>query len=254
MPPRPSVVGMRTRAGAWAATAVALVALTGCVGVGAPGAEGDPSSSTAAPPSAGPTSTPTSTATSAPTPPAEADPLAAVDTVVFGATALSLRDGDVEVGTVPLVGEPLDDAVSVLTRVLGEPVADGVLGGHCAVPQTRWAWGEVRLGTADLYTDEGSLVFRAEQASVSTPDGRDVRIETPGGVAVGDPIGPLAAQVPVEHQSDFDPNGTGFLSLVYDLVRTRESAGETNPYGAIAWSEGGTVAGLGGPGWLLDEC
>jgi hypothetical protein len=245
---------MTRRRGTLVAAVAVLLAVTGCTTSGVSDGPSAPASSAAGAstaPSAG-AADPTGTPVPAPAP--VADPLADVDTIVFSAASLSLRARDVEVASVPLVGEPLDDAVAVLSRVLGEPVADGVEEDHCVAAQTRWAWGEVRLGTADLYADEGSLVFRAEQPTVSAPDGREVRIETPGGVAVGDPVGPLATQVPLEDQDAFDPDGTGRLSLVVDRVRTRESAGEMYPYGALVWSEGGTVLGLAGPGELKDQC
>lgn len=245
---------MTKRGVSWAAMAAGVLVLTaGCSGTAGSGGTASPSPSpTATAAAATPAPTPTPTATPTPTP--AADPLAAVDTIVFTAAALSLREGGAEIGSVPLVGEPLDDAVAVLTRVLGQPEPDGVLRDHCVKAQTRWAWDELRLGTADLYTDEGTLSFRVETPTVTAADGHEVRVETPGGVAVGEPIGPLVAAVPVDQHDTFDPAGTGHISVVFDLVRTRESHGEMFPHGAIAWGDEGVVRGLGGPAELKDQC
>ncbi|MBD8583651.1 hypothetical protein IFT90_03660 [Frigoribacterium sp. CFBP 8766] len=248
---------MRTRGGLWAATAVLVATMTvaGCASGAAPGEAGDGDATPRATATAA-ASTPApaeATATPAPAP----DALASVDTIVVTAAGLSLRQGEVELASLDVVALPLDEAVALLTRALGEPREAGVEEDHCQPAQTRWGWGEgTYLGTPDLYTDEGTLTFTTKDTSIETDDGRSVRLQTPGGIAVGDPIAPLAEATDPAYTDDFsaDPSRE-VLSLVYDLVRADEVSGdEISPYGASVHSIDGLVTAILGPSTLKDYC
>ena len=246
---------MRTRGGLWAAAAVLVATMTvaGCASGAAPG-DGDATPrATATAAASTPAPAPEATATPAPAP----DPLASVDTIVVTAAGLSLRQGESELASLDVVALPLDEAVALLTRALGEPREAGVQEDHCQPAQTRWGWGEgTYLGTPDLHTDEGTLTFGTKDTSIETSDGRSVRLQTPGGVAVGDPIAPLAEATDPAYTDDFsaDPSRE-VLSLVYDLVRADEVSGdEISPYGASVHSIDGLVTAILGPSTLKDYC
>jgi hypothetical protein len=227
--------------------AAVLVSVSACSGAGQVGEAATPAATVTV--TASPSGTPEPTATT--------DELASVDTVVVSSAGLSLRRGDVELAAVDVVAMPLDDAVELLTRVLGEPREAGVEGDHCLRAQTRWGWGDgTYLGTPDLYTDEGALTFTTKDTAIETDDGRSVRLQTPGGIAVGDPVAPLAETTDPALVDDFsaDPS-VPTLALVYDLVRADEISGdEVNPYGASVQSVDGVVEVIRGASFLRDYC
>ena len=242
---------MRTRGGLWAAAAVLVATMTvaGCASGAAPG-DGDatPRATATAAASA---PAPEATATPAPAP----DPLASVDTIVVSAAGLSLRQGESELASLDVVALPLDEAVALLSRALGEPEEAGVQQGHCTTAQTRWLWGDTTyLGTPDLYTDEGTLTFVTLDTSVSTSDGREVRLETTGGLAVGDPVAPLVEATDPALVDDFSVEPGRNLNLVYDLVRIDQLSDEQSPYGASVGSVDGVVTAIRGQSMLKDYC
>ena len=235
---------MRT---SWAISAAAAVAvsmtavLAGCTSTEAPAAE-----STASDPQA----------TSSPALESGSDALAGVDSIVVSSAGLSLRDADSEVASIDLVGTTLDDALETLTLVLGAPRSSDVEAGSCVSAQTAWAWGDnTVIGTADALTDEGTLTFGTNQTSVETADGRTVRIETPTGAAVGDPVAPIADGLDASVKDTFDtvPEEER-LSVVYDLARNDQVDGEWNPYGASVYSEKGVIEAIRGPGHIKSTC
>ena len=234
---------MKSSWGIAVVAAAVLVSVAGCAG-------SDPSAEPA------PTVTVTASASSAPSAsPAPVDELASVDTVVVTAAGLSLRQGDSELAMLDVVALPLDEAVALLSRVLGEPQEAGVEEGHCTTAQTRWLWGEsTYLGTPDLYTDEGTLTFVTLDASVSTSDGREVRLETTGGLAVGDPVAPLVEATDPALVDDFSVEPGRNLNLVYDLVRIDQLSDEQSPYGASVGSVDGVVTAIRGQSMLKDYC
>jgi len=246
---------MRTRGGLWAATAVLVATMTvaGCASGAATGDAGDGDATPrATATAAASTPAPEATATPAPAP----DALASVDTIVVSAAGLSLRQGESELAALDVAAVPLDDAVALLTRVLGEPRPDGLEESHCRPAQTRWGWGTAtHIGTPDLYTDEGTLTFTARDATIEAPDGRDVRIETTGGLAVGDPIATLDAETDATVKDDFSPGPGRNLGIVYDLDRTEEiSGGEWSPHGASVHSTDGTIEAIRSTSTLKDFC
>lgn len=202
---------------------------------------------------ASPSSDPTSTSTPAPE---EFDELASVDTIVVTSAGLSLRRGESELAALDVAAVPLDDAVALLTRVLGEPRSDGLEDSHCRPAQTRWGWGTAtHIGTPDLYTDEGTLTFTARDAAIETPEGRSVRIETTGGLAVGDPVATLDAETDATVKDDFSPGPERSLGIVYDLDRTEQiSDGEWSPHGASVHSTDGTIDVIRSTSTLKDFC
>jgi hypothetical protein len=245
---------MRTRGGLWAAAAVLVATMTvaGCASGAAPG-DGDATPrATATAAASTPAPAPEATATPALAP----DPLASVDTIVVSAAGLSFRQGGSELAALDVAAVPLDDAVSLLTRVLGEPRPDGLEQSHCRPAQTRWGWGAAtHIGTPDLYTDEGTLTFTARDATIEAPDGRNVRIETTGGLAVGDPIATLDAETDATVKDDFSPGPERSLGIVYDLDRTEEiSGGEWSPHGASVSSTDGTIEAIRSTSTLKDFC
>lgn len=253
---------MKTRGGLWAAAAAVLVTtmtVAGCAAGAAPGEPGEGSATpraTATAAASTSSATPTPEASATPKPTLEADPLAEVDTIVVSAAGLSLREGGSELATLDVAAVPLDDAVALLSRVLGEPRADGVEESHCRPAQTRWTWGTAtRIGTRDLYTDEGTLTFAARDATLETPGGGTVRVETTGGLAVGDPVAPLDATTDATVKDDFSPGADRNLGIVYDLDRTQEiSSGEWNPHGASVYSVNGTIEAIRSTSTLKDFC
>lgn len=199
-----------------------------------------------------PTAEPTSEPTAAASP---ADPLASVDRIVVSGTGLALFRGDEQLASLPFVGGDLDEQVATLTTVFGaEPREAGVLGDHCVLPQTRWAWGETYHGTRALSTDEGSLVFLGYDAAVTRPDGSAVRIETTTGVAPGEAAAPLVQLPPDQVDDDFlDESGRGYY--LYDRVRVLDVSGpEVGGYGALAATEDGVVDRIAAPTTLHDYC
>jgi hypothetical protein len=235
---------MKSSWGIAVVTAAVLVSLTGCV-------DGDVGSSPTVTVTAG--AEPTSTATSEPT---AVDELAAVDTIVVSAAGLSLRQGETELAMLDVVALPLDEAAALLSRTLGEPRAEGVEADHCRVAQTRWGWGTAtHIGTPDLYTDEGTLTFTARDAAIETPDGRSVRIETTGGLAVGDPIVSLDAATDATVKDDFSVEPGRDLGIVYDLDRTEQiSPDEWSPHGASVHSTDGVIEVIRSTSTLKDFC
>jgi hypothetical protein len=238
---------MKSSWGIAVVTAAVLVSLTGCVG-GDVVAEGPTVTATVTA-----VAEPTSTATPEPTP---VDELAAVDTIVVSAAGLSLRQGETELAMLDVVALPLDDAVALLSRVLGEPRAAGVESDHCVAAQTRWGWGTAtHVGTPDLYTDEGTLTFTARDAAIETPGGRSVRIETTGGLAVGDPIAPLDAATDATVKDDFSVEPGRDLGIVYDLDRTTQiTSDEWSPHGASVHSTDGAIEVIRSTSTLKDFC
>ena len=234
---------MKSSWGIAVVAAAVLVSVAGCAG-------SDPSAEPA------PTVTVTASASSAPSAsPAPVDELASVDTVVVTAAGLSLRQGDSELAMLDVVALPLDEAVALLSRALGEPQEAGVEEGHCTTAQTRWLWGDsTYLGTPDLYTDEGTLTFVTLDTSVSTSDGREVRLETTGGLAVGDPVAPLVEATDPALVDDFSVEPGRDLNLVYDLVRIDQLSDEQSPYGASVGSTDGLVTAIRGQSMLKDYC
>lgn len=234
---------MKSSWGIAVVTAAVLVSVAGCAG-------SDPAAEPA------PTVTVTASASSTPSAsPAPVDELASVDTVVVTAAGLSLRQGDSELAMLDVVALPLDEAVALLSRALGEPEEAGVEEGHCTTAQTRWLWGEsTYLGTPDLYTDEGTLTFVTLDTSVSTSDGREVRLETTGGLAVGDPVAPLVQATDPALVDDFSVEPGRNLNLVYDLVRIDQLSDEQSPYGASVGSVDGVVTAIRGQSMLKDYC
>jgi len=234
---------MKSSWGIAVVAAAVLVSVAGCAG-------SDPSAEPA------PTVTVTASASSAPSAsPAPVDELASVDTIVVTAAGLSLRQGDSELAMLDVVALPLDEAVALLSRALGEPQEAGVEEGHCTTAQTRWLWGEsTYLGTPDLYTDEGTLTFVTLDTSVSTSDGREVRLETTGGLAVGDPVAPLVEATDPALVDDFSVEPGRDLNLVYDLVRIDQLSDEQSPYGASVGSVDGVVTAIRGQSMLKDYC
>jgi hypothetical protein len=234
---------MKSSWGIAVVAAAVLVSVVGCAG-------SDPSAEPA------PTVTVTASASSTPSAsPAPVDELASVDTIVVTAAGLSLRQGDSELAMLDVVALPLDEAVALLSRALGEPEEAGVEEGHCTTAQTRWLWGEsTYLGTPDLYTDEGTLTFVTLDTSVSTSDGREVRLETTGGLAVGDPVAPLVEATDPALVDDFSGEPDRNLNLVYDLVRIDQLSDEQSPYGASVGSVDGVVTAIRGQSMLKDYC
>jgi len=234
---------MKSSWGIAVVAAAVLVSVAGCAG-------SDPTAEPA------PTVTVTASASSTPSAsPAPVDELASVDTIVVTAAGLSLRQGDSELAMLDVVALPLDEAVALLSRVLGEPQEAGVEEGHCTTAQTRWLWGDsTYLGTPDLYTDEGTLTFVTLDASVSTSDGREVRLETTGGLAVGDPVAPLVEATDPALVDDFSVEPGRNLNLVYDLVRIDQLSDEQSPYGASVGSVDGVVTAIRGQSMLKDYC
>ena len=234
---------MKSSWGIAVVAAAVLVSVAGCAG-------SDPTAEPA------PTVTVTASASSTPSAsPAPVDELASVDTIVVTAAGLSLRQGDSELAMLDVVDLPLDEAVVLLSRALGEPEEAGVEEGHCTTAQTRWLWGDsTYLGTPDLYTDEGTLTFVTLDASVSTSDGREVRLETTGGLAVGDPVAPLVEATDPALVDDFSVEPGRNLNLVYDLVRIDQLSDEQSPYGASVGSVDGVVTAIRGQSMLKDYC
>jgi len=234
---------MKSSWGIAVVAAAVLVSVAGCAG-------SDPTAEPA------PTVTVTASANSTPSAsPAPVDELASVDTIVVTAAGLSLRQGDSELAMLDVVALPLDEAVALLSRVLGEPQEAGVEEGHCTTAQTRWLWGDsTYLGTPDLYTDEGTLTFVTLDTSVSTSDGREVRLETTGGLAVGDPVAPLVEATDPALVDDFSVEPGRNLNLVYDLVRIDQLSDEQSPYGASVGSVDGVVTAIRGQSMLKDYC
>ena len=234
---------MKSSWGIAVVAAAVLVSVAGCAG-------SDPTAEPA------PTVTVTASASSTPSAsPAPVDELASVDTIVVTAAGLSLRQGDSELAMLDVVALPLDEAVALLSRVLGEPQEAGVEEGHCTTAQTRWLWGDsTYLGTPDLYTDEGTLTFVTLDTSVSTSDGREVRLETTGGLAVGDPVAPLVEATDPALVDDFSVEPGRNLNLVYDLVRIDQLSDEQSPYGASVGSVDGVVTAIRGQSMLKDYC
>jgi len=216
--------------------------------------------------SAAPSATPTSSAvasqtpapsTTAAAPEQGADALDSVDTIVVSATQLSLRAADSEVASIALVGTPLDDAVSTLTDVLGEPRPSDLEASSCVRAQTAWSWGDAtRIGTPDLHTDDGTLSFGTNETAVATTDGRSVRIETLTGEAVGDSVAPLDEALDATVKDDFaSVPDQELLSIVYDLVRNPQvDSGDYRPYGASVYSEKGIIAAIQGPNEIKSDC
>jgi hypothetical protein len=240
---------MKSSWGIAVVTAAVLSSVAGCAGGDVVGSV--PTATATATVTAG--AEPPSTATPEPTP---VDELAAVDTIVVSAAGLSLRQGESELASLDVVAVPLDDAVALLARVLGEPRADGLEGSHCRPAQTRWGWGTAtHIGTPDLYTDEGTLTFTARDAAIETPDGRSVRIETTGGLAVGDPIAPLDAATDATVKDDFSVEPGRDLGIVYDLDRTTQISGdEWSPHGASVHSTDGAIEVIRSTSTLKDFC
>ena len=239
----------------WAAAVVlvATMTVTGCASGAATGEAGDGDASPRATTTpAASTPAPEATPTTAPA----ADPLAAVDTIVVTAAGLSLRQGESELAALDVVAAPLDEAVALLTRVLGEPRPDGLDESHCRPAQTRWGWGAAtHIGTPDLYTDAGTLTFTARDAAVETPDGREVRIETTGGLAVGDPIASLDAATDATMKDGASDAANHGLGIVYDLDRTAEIFdGEWSPHGASVYSTDGVIEVIRSTSTLKDFC
>lgn len=244
---------MRTRGGLWAAAAVLVATMTvaGCASGAAPGEAGDGDATPRATAAAS-TPAPEAAATPAPAP----DALASVDTIVVSAAGLSLRQGGAELAALDVAAVPLDDAVALLTRVLGEPRPDGLEESHCRPAQTRWGWGTAtHIGTPDLYTDEGTLTFTARDATIEAPDGRTVRIETTGGLAVGDPIASLDAATDATVKDGGSSDAGSSLGIVYDLDHTEEiSGGEWSPHGASVYSTDGAIEVIRSTSTLKDFC
>jgi len=217
--------------------------------------------------SAAPTSSPSASASTSQTPAPStsaaaapeqgADALDSVDTIVVSATQLSLRAADSEVASIALVGTPLDDAVSTLTDVLGEPRPSDLEASSCVRAQTAWSWGDAtRIGTPDLHTDDGTLSFGTNETAVATTDGRSVRIETLTGEAVGDSVAPLDEALDATVKDDFaSVPDQELLSIVYDLVRNPQvDSGDYRPYGASVYSEKGVIAAIVGPNEIKSDC
>lgn len=216
--------------------------------------------------SAAPTTSPSASAstsqapapsTTAAAPEQGADALDSVDTIVVSATQLSLRAADSEVASIALVDTPLDDAVSTLTEVLGEPRPSDLEAASCVRAQTAWAWGDTtRIGTPDLHTDDGTLSFGTNETAVATTDGRSVRIETLTGEAVGDSVAPLDEALDATVKDDFaSVPDQELLSIVYDLVRNPQvDSGDYRPYGASVYSEKGVIAAIQGPNEIKSDC
>lgn len=185
------------------------------------------------------------------------DALDSVDTIVVSATQLSLREADSEVATIALVGTPLDDAVSTLREVLGEPRSSDLEAASCVRAQTAWAWGDTtRIGTPDIHTDDGTLSFGTNETAVATTDGRSVRIESLTGEAVGDSVAPLDEALDSTVKDDFaTAPDQELLSIVYDLVRNPQvDSGDYRPYGASVYSEKGVIAAIVGPNEIKSDC
>ena len=224
---------------------------TGCTG--SAGADGGATATATATVTAEATPTATSTPEAAP------DPLATVDTIVVSGTGLSLRRGDAEIAMLPFAGGDLGEQAATLETVFGAPGEPaGVEGDHCVEPQTRWAWGETYHGTRALSTDEESLVFLTYDDAVTRPDGSEVRIETTGGLAVGevdDPFRALPEDQKDESWVESDTEVGGRAYYLYDVVRTTDEAGfEPGKYGALGVTEGGVVDRIAAPTSLYDYC
>lgn len=247
---------MRTLWGITSAAAVTMSVMTVLVGCTAQEA---PASSSSSPTSAAPsqTSAPSAPGDGATDADGTADALAAVDTIVVSATQLSLREADTEVAAIGLVGTSLDDAVETLSGVLGEPRSSDLAAASCVRAQTAWAWGDTtRIGTADLFTDDGTLSFGTNETAVATSDGRTVRIETPTGEAVGDSVESLDDAFASTVKDDFPSvPEQELLSIVYDLVRNPQvDDGSWRPYGASVYSEKGVIHSIMGPNEIKSDC
>jgi hypothetical protein len=249
---------MRSPWGITAAAAVSvsvMAVLAGCTTTDSAAPPATPTSSPSA--SASTSQTPAPSTTAAAAPEQGADALDSVDTIVVSATQLSLRDADSEVATIGLVGTPLDDAVSTLTEVLGEPRSSNLEAASCVRAQTAWAWGDTtRIGTPDIHTDDGTLSFGTNETAVATSDGRTVRIETLTGEAVGDSVAPLDEAFDATVKDDFaTAPDRELLSIVYDLVRNPQvREGDYRPYGASVFSEKGVIASIIGPNEIKSDC
>jgi hypothetical protein len=231
-----------------------MAVLAGCTTTDSAAPSATPTSSPSASDSTSPVPAPSTTAAA---PEQGADALDSVDTIVVSATQLSLREADSEVATIGLVGTPLDDAVSTLTEVLGEPRSSNLEAASCVRAQTAWAWGDTtRIGTPDIHTDDGTLSFGTNETAVATSDGRTVRIETLTGEAVGDSVAPLDEAFDATVKDDFaTAPDRELLSIVYDLVRNPQvREGDYRPYGASVFSEKGVIASIIGPNEIKSDC
>ncbi|MDY0945764.1 hypothetical protein SOM11_07155 [Frigoribacterium sp. CFBP9039] len=235
-----------------AALSVSVMAmLAGCTATDSAAPSATPTSSAVA------SQTPAPLTTAAAAPEQGADALDSVDTIVVSATQLSLREADSEVASIDLVGTPLDDAVSTLTEVLGEPRQSDLEAASCVRAQTAWAWGDTtRIGTPDQFTDDGTLSFGTNETAVATSDGRSVRIETLTGEAVGDSVAPLDGAFDATVKDDFaSVPDQELLSIVYDLVRNPQvKDGDYRPYGASVYSEKGVIEAIQGPNEIKSDC
>ncbi|WP_156357382.1 hypothetical protein [Frigoribacterium sp. Leaf263] len=246
----------------WGITAAAVLSvsvmavLAGCTTTDSAAPSATPTSSPSASASASTSPVPAPSTTAA-APEQGADALDSVDTIVVSATQLSLREADSEVATIALVGTPLDDAVSTLSEVLGEPRSSDLEAASCVRAQTAWAWGDTtRIGTPDIHTDDGTLSFGTNETAVATSDGRSVRIETLTGEAVGDSVAALDAAFDATVKDDFaTAPDRELLSIVYDLVRNPQvREGDYRPYGASVFSERGVIASIIGPNEIKSDC
>jgi hypothetical protein len=151
-------------------------------------------------------------------------------------------------------------ASAFFTELFGaEPVVTTVESdGPCMPNATIELWDDAfRLAHGDMVLPEGQRVVVAADAA----EAHGIALETPGGVAVGDPIDLLEADIPVELRNEPVPHDDGvFVQVDYDIVEEERmpigtwEAGQAVYWGAKATGEDSVVNGMVAPTMFVDHC
>ncbi len=162
---------------------------------------------------------------------------AAIDTIVLASNLVLLVGGGEAVEALDVADAPA--VAAALTDLLGQPEEETFEARDCASASTVLRWGDA-LQLVDAEADPyGDLQVTAFAASITTPDGDSIAIESPGGIGVGDDIGAYIAALDPELTEGFDQSAR--------VVVDRGWPSEDHPVGTVVLVEEGTVMNLSTP-------
>jgi len=247
-----------------------LVVLSGCTPTVETDAEA--SASTSAVPSfsspTSPSDSPTPTRSVAPetiaTPPASAPPaaseaigptdtddvdLSAVDRIQLHAQQIVLLDGPEAVTTLPL--DDADAIVAALTRVLGEPRVEEIIGAGCLEDTLDYRWSDAMrvfdfIEAGHPISDVRAII---DAPNVLGASGSPVSLEGPSGVYVDGDIVTLIGDTPAERKVGYQfDTGTDWAVLLQ-----QGSQGGGSLVGVIGYTTGTVLRSIQSPDVLEED-